>query len=124
MSASPEYKPNPSASLSPSVDSAVATPRKRQTSAGSPSTPKRSKKEPKGKEKETKPPGSGGRKKARSWSKKEVRELWDAMGFLPVKVKWDDVSSKVEGRDKLSCKNKWTYDMLPKLNAFIDSLGE
>ncbi|WVR03478.1 hypothetical protein IAU60_000469 [Kwoniella sp. DSM 27419] len=66
----------------------------------------------------------GGDRKMGAWTKKEVRELWNALGLLPVKVKWDDVAERVEGRDKLSCSNKWRYDIQPKLQAFIDSLGE
>ncbi|WVF66209.1 hypothetical protein IAT40_000949 [Kwoniella sp. CBS 6097] len=63
--------------------------------------------------------GTKGGKKMGSWTKEEVRQLWDALGLLPVKVKWDDVAAKVEGRDKT-----WRYDMMPKLQAFIDTLGE
>ncbi|KAK8845455.1 hypothetical protein IAR55_006168 [Kwoniella newhampshirensis] len=70
--------------------------------------------------------GSGAKdgRKTGSWTKKEVRELWDAMSLLPAKVKWDEIANKVEGRDKLSCSNKWRYDLMPKLEAFIDSLGD
>ncbi|WVQ93831.1 hypothetical protein IAU59_000909 [Kwoniella sp. CBS 9459] len=63
--------------------------------------------------------GVNGGKKMGSWTKDEVRQLWDALGLLPVKVKWDEVAAKVEGRDKT-----WRYDMMPKLQAYIDSLGE
>ncbi|WWD22401.1 hypothetical protein CI109_106892 [Kwoniella shandongensis] len=65
----------------------------------------------------------GGRKMG-TWTKKEVRELWDALGLLPIKVRWEEVAQKVEGRDKLSCSNKWRYDLMPKLETFIDSLGD
>ncbi|EIW67969.1 hypothetical protein TREMEDRAFT_63853 [Tremella mesenterica DSM 1558] len=67
--------------------------------------------------------GVTGRKMG-AWTKAEVRQLWDALGLTPPKVKWDEVADKVPGRDKLSCSNKWRYDMFPKLEAFINSLGD
>ncbi|WVW81762.1 hypothetical protein I302_103758 [Kwoniella bestiolae CBS 10118] len=111
-----EYLPSPS----PSPKKPTKKNRKRTSSSISPS-PKPSKKGRKGR-----PVGvsSDRSRKTGNWTKKEVRDLWDAMGLLPVKVRWDEVAERVEGRDKLSCSNKWRYDMLPKIQAFIDTLGD
>ncbi|ORX34685.1 hypothetical protein BD324DRAFT_652949 [Kockovaella imperatae] len=65
----------------------------------------------------------GGRK-ARAWTREEVRALWDTMFIVPTRIDWEKVSARVPQRDKLSCSNKWRYDLLPKVQAFIDSLGD
>ncbi|WRT63687.1 uncharacterized protein IL334_000610 [Kwoniella shivajii] len=114
-----EYLPSPSPT---SRKSSNLKSRKRSPSS-TPSPTVKSKK-PKGGPAGIKHDEESKNRKTGNWTKSEVRQLWDAMGFLPVKVRWDDVAQKVDGRDKLSCSNKWRYDMLPKVQAFIDSLGD
>ncbi|WWC85783.1 uncharacterized protein L201_000649 [Kwoniella dendrophila CBS 6074] len=100
--------------------------RKRSLKSNSPMSPSPIKKSRKGRPKgENNKEEKGGKnnRKTGSWTKEEVRDLWNALELLPVKVRWDDIAERVPGRDKLSCQNKWRYDMLPKIQAFIETLG-
>ncbi|KAL7418834.1 hypothetical protein Q5752_006518 [Cryptotrichosporon argae] len=76
---------------------------------------------------------AGGRKKGEPWTKRQTRQRCDALLPIPLRPsrplrpqghQLGRLVERVEGRDKLSCMNKWQLDVMPKLQAFIDSLGE
>ncbi|EKD01550.1 hypothetical protein A1Q2_04111 [Trichosporon asahii var. asahii CBS 8904] len=62
--------------------------------------------------KESKAPG-----KSSAWSKAQVRQLWDALDMKP--INWDHVAAQVDGRGKI-----WLKMIRPRLEEFIDSMGE
>ncbi|EJT50440.1 hypothetical protein A1Q1_00249 [Trichosporon asahii var. asahii CBS 2479] len=69
--------------------------------------------------KESKAPG-----KPSAWSKAQVRQLWDALDMKPGKINWDHVAAQVDGRGKIACRDKWLKMIRPRLEEFIDSMGE